>query len=41
MTRHIVLTSDPPAPGAAAMAATLSALLGELADVICGNGPPA
>jgi uncharacterized lipoprotein YmbA len=41
MTRHIMLTADPPAPGAAAMAATLSTLLGELADVICGNGPPA
>jgi len=41
MTRHVVLTADPPAQGAAALAATLSTLLGELADVICGNGPPA
>jgi len=41
MTRHVVLTADPPAAGAAPLAATLSTLLGQLADVICGNAPPA
>jgi hypothetical protein len=38
MTRHVALTATPASPAPAALAATLSDLLGQLADVICGNG---
>jgi uncharacterized lipoprotein YmbA len=38
MTRHLAFSATPAAPGPAALAATLSTLLGELADAICGNG---
>jgi uncharacterized lipoprotein YmbA len=38
MTRHVSLTATPASPAPAALAATLSDLLGQLADVICGNG---
>jgi uncharacterized lipoprotein YmbA len=38
MTRHVVLTATPSGPGAAPLVATLSDLLGELADSISGSG---
>jgi uncharacterized lipoprotein YmbA len=37
-TRHVVLTAAPASPGAGALAATLSTLLGQLADTICTSG---
>ncbi len=37
-TRHVVLTASPASPGAGALAATLSTLLGQLADTICTSG---
>jgi uncharacterized lipoprotein YmbA len=37
-TRHVVLTATPASAGAGALAATLSTLLGQLADTICGSG---